>query len=424
MPSHRRSSLLLQAELEASLPSTGSYQVKGRYTWHVDHKALEDSPLGTVVPISGTDPLTARQFEHFAYVANPLPNELELRSSTWKQVATAEAALGRLDQASQQFPEPALLRRPALRREAQSTSALEGTYAPFETVLVSEPEDRQGLPVELREVLNYVVAAEEGFTWARNRPITVGLTERLQGVLVADTPGERCDAGKVRERQVFIGSPGLPIENSRFVPPPPGPGLKAAVTDWVEWVREPPADLSSVVRAAMAHYQFEALHPFFDGNGRIGRLLIAMSFIRDRVLREPILVVSPWFEARRDAYQDGLLNLSLSGDWDEWIRFFATGVAEAADTTRSRVERLMAWREQALERVRAAGISGVAERVAGELIGSPIVRAPAIARQHDITPQGAMLALRRLADLDVVHEERVNGRVSFVATEALALLRI
>ena len=390
----------------------------------MDHAALAASPLGTVVPISGTDPLTGRHFDHFAYVPNPLPSAVELRSATWKQVAAAEAALGRLDQASQQFPEPALLRRPALRREAQSTSALEGTYAPFETVLASEPEDRQGLPLEVREVLNYVVAAEEGFDWVQERPITAGLVERLQGVLVANTPGERHDAGKTRQRQVFIGSRGLPIEDSRFVPPPPGATLAAAVADWVDWIREPPADLPPVVRVAMAHYQFETLHPLFDGNGRIGRLLIAMSLIRDGVLREPILVVSPWFEAHRGDYQDGLLNLSLSGGWDDWVRFFATGVAEAADTTRMRVERLMAWREGALDRVRGAGVSGVAERVAGELIGSPIVRAPVIARQHQVTPQGAMLALRRLAELGIVEEQRIGGRVTFVANEALALLRI
>lgn len=390
----------------------------------MDHAALAGSPLGTVVPISGTDPLSGRAFEHFAYVPSPLPDEVQLRSSTWRQVTAAEAALGRLDQASQQFPEPALLRRPSLRREAQSTSALEGTYAPFETLLASEPEERRALSPELREVLNYVVAAEEGFGWIRERPITVGLIERLQGVLVADTPSERYNAGKLRERQVFIGSRGLPIEDSRFVPPPPGASLRAAVTDWIQWITDPPVDLSAVVRAAMAHYQFETLHPFFDGNGRIGRLLIAMSLIQDGVLREPILVVSPWFEAHRGPYQDGLLSLSVSGDWDDWIRFFAMGVAEAADTARMRVERLMAWREQALERLRAAGVSGVAKRVAGELIGSPIVRAPSIARQHQVTPQGAMLALRRLAELGVVQEERVGGRVSFVASEALALLRI
>jgi Fic family protein len=390
----------------------------------MDFDALSASPLGSVVPISGTDPYTGRDFEHYAYVPASLPAEIALRSSTWKQIVTAEAALGRLDQAAQQFPEPALLRRPAIRREAQSTSALEGTYAAFETVLASEPDDRVVASLEVREVLNYVVAAEEGFRWVVDRPITVGLIERLQQLLVANTPSERHDAGKIRTKQVFIGSRGTPIEESRFVPPPPGVPLRAAVADSLAWVRNPPEDLSPVVRAAVAHYQFETIHPFFDGNGRIGRLLIAMSLMADGVLREPILVVSPWFEARRDAYQDGLLNLSLSGNWDEWIRFFATGVADAADTTRSRVERLLAWREGALERVRAAGVSGVAERVAGDLIGSPIVRAPTVARQHHITPQGAMLALRRLVELGVLDEERMGGRIIFVANEAFDLLRV
>lgn len=390
----------------------------------MDYERLATSPIGTVVPISGTDPLNGREFEHYAYVPHGLPTALELQSATWKQVAAAEAALGRLDQAAQQFPQPALLRRPSLRREAQSTSALEGTYAPFETVLASEPEDRLRLPAEVGEVLNYVVAAEEGFAWIADRPITVGLLLQLQALLVANTPSERYDSGEVRHRQVFIGSRGLPIEESRFVPPPPGHQLEAAVTDWVDWVRDPPSDLSPVVCAALAHYQFETLHFFYDGNGRIGRLLVAMSLMSDGVLREPILVVSPWFEERRSAYQDGLLALSTSGDWNPWVRFFAEGVEQSADTTRGRVDRLFIWREAALERVRAANVSGVAERVAGDLIGSPIVRAPSIGRQHGVTQQGAMLALRRLVELGILTEQRSGGRVSFVAEEALALLRI
>lgn len=388
----------------------------------MDLARLSASPIGTLVPIAGTDGVTGRHYEYFAYLPDPLPATVQLSAATWTQVAAAEASLGRLDQAAQQVPEPALLRRPALRREAQSTSALEGTFAPFETVLVSELEDRDGLPVEVREVLNYVVAAENGFEWARERPFTVNLLERLQHTLVANTPSEHHDAGQIRERQVVIGARGRAIEVARFVPAPPGDQLRSGLERWLEWLRDPPAELSPVARAAMAHYQFEALHPFSDGNGRIGRLLIAMQLMRDDVLREPILVVSPWFEARRAAYQDGLLNLSCTGSWDHWVRFFAEGVAASADDTRRRVEQLSRWRVQALKRVRAAGLSGVAERVAGELIGEPIIRAPAIARRHDVTPQGAMLALRRLADLGLVCEQRRGGRVTFIAREVLALL--
>jgi len=301
---------------------------------------------------------------------------------------------------------------------------LEGTFAPFETVLASEPEERRGLPVEVREVLNYVVAAEEGFAWVDERPITVGVIERLQATLVANTPSELRDAGRVREQQVVIGARGTPIEESRYVPPPPGDQLRAGLEDWLVWLREPPTDLAPVARAALAHYQFEALHPFSDGNGRIGRLLIAMQLMQDQILREPILVVSPWFEARRFEYQDQLLALSQTGKWDHWVTFFATGVEASADTTRTRVESLLAWRTKVLEKVREAGVSGVAERVAGELIGAPIVRAPQIARAHGVSPQGAMLALRRLAELGILREDRVRGRISFIAGEALQLLAI
>ena len=390
----------------------------------MDLESLQSSPIGTLVPIKGIDGVTGKRYDHFAFLPDPLPRAVELASATWTRVAAAEAALGRLDQAAQQVPEPSLLRRPALRREAQSTSALEGTFAPFETVLASEPEERRGLPAEVREVLNYVVAAEEGFAWVNERPITVGVIERLQATLVANTPSELRDAGRVREQQVVIGARGTPIEESRYVPPPPGDQLRAGLEDWLVWLREPPTDLAPVARAALAHYQFEALHPFSDGNGRIGRLLIAMQLMQDQILREPILVVSPWFEARRSEYQHQLLALSQTGKWDHWVTFFATGVEASADTTRTRVEALLEWRTGALERVREAGVSGVAERVAGELIGAPIVRAPQIARAHGVSPQGAMLALRRLAELGILREDRVGGRISFVAGEALQLLAI
>lgn len=279
------------------------------------------------------------------------------------------------------------------------------------------------MPVELREVLNYVVAAEEGFAWVRERPVTGVLISRLQATLVANTPSEHRDAGRLRDVQVAVGARGEAIERSRFVPPPPGDQLRAGFEDWIGWLRDPPAEISPVARAAMSHYQFETLHPYSDGNGRIGRLAIALELMQDRVLREPILVVSPWFEARREAYQDGLLALSTTGDWDEWVHFFAKGIAESADATRSRVEALLGWRDETLKRVREAGVSGVAERVAGELIGAPILRGPTVARRHGVTPQGAMFALRRLVELELLVELRVRGRVSFEAPRVLALLR-
>lgn len=388
----------------------------------MDLEQLRESPVGELVPIAGTEPRTGDDYRHHAFLPHPLPGEINLEPASWTAASRAEAALARLDQAAKQVPDPGLLRQPALRREAQSTSALEGTYARFDQVLEPELGDRARSPVEVREILNYVVAAEHAFVWIRERPITPTLMAELQRTLVRGTPSEHSDAGRLRDRQVVIGARGSSVVDARFVPPPPGDQLRAGVEAWAAWVDGGPPDLGPVVRAAMAHYQFEALHPFSDGNGRIGRLAIVMQLMRDGVLDEPILVVSPWLEARRSEYQDRLLALSQTGLWDPWVRFFATGLAAAADTTRDRVDRLLAWRDRTLALVRGAGVSGVAERVAGELIGSPFVRASAVAAAHGVTHQGAMNALRRLVALGVLREEKRNGRVVFVATPVVALL--
>jgi Fic family protein len=205
------------------------------------------------------------------------------------------------------------------------------------------------------------------------------------------------------------------------VPPPPGDQLKLGFEQWLEWVDSQP-ELPPVVRAALAHYQFETLHPYSDGNGRIGRLAIVLELMRDGVLRQPILVVSPWFEGRRRQYQDGLLELSRSGHWDPWVRFFASGVTAAADDTRQRIEELLAWRYHALGVVRAAGVSGIAERLAGELIGAPVLTAARVARSHGVSHQGAMNALRRLAGIGLLEEGRRPGRRTFRATPVVEIL--
>jgi Fic family protein len=252
--------------------------------------------------------------------------------------------------------------------------------------------------------------------------LTSGMVEGLQRILVQGTPGQYSDPGRIRDRHVFIGPKDAPIEEARFVPAPFGDQLRAGFEDWVAWVNDPPADMPSVLQAALAHYQFETLHPFSDGNGRIGRLLIVLQLMRQHVLSHPILVVSPWFEARRLECQDALLALSQTGTWDDWVRFFATGVGAAAATTRERIDALISWQEDALSRVRQAGVSGVAERGAGELIGTPILTAGQVAKRHDLSHQGGMYALRRLADLGIVVEQIRNGRVSFTARPVVQLL--
>ncbi|MCB9011935.1 MAG: Fic family protein [Actinobacteria bacterium] len=388
----------------------------------MDLDALRGSPIGRLVPISGVDGRTGDSYDAFAFLPEALPREVDLSSETWNAVVEASAALGRLDEASRKVPDPSLLTQPSLRREAQSTSALEGTFAPLEAVFESEAEHRTAT-AEVREVLNYVSTAEEAFKWISDRPVTRGLIEGLQLSLVRGTAGELGDAGGLRQIQVFIGPRNSPIDHARFVPPPPGDRLAAGLDDWIGWINDPPVALPAVVQAAIAHYQFETLHPFSDGNGRLGRLLIVVQLMMRELLEQPILVVSPWFEARRAEYQDELLRLSQTGEWDCWVRFFAVGVRDSAESNRRKILRLLTLQEDQIRIVRGAGGFGVAERLAGELIGSPVLRASQVAKRHGVSSQAAMNALRKLADLGILEERRRPGRVIFVAPDVLRELR-
>jgi Fic family protein len=151
-------------------------------------------------------------------------------------------------------------------------------------------------------------------------------------------------------------------------------------------------------------------------------MLIVLQLLREDVLGEPILVVSPWFEARRSEYQDGLLDLTVTGDWDRWVGFFARGVAAGAGATRRNIIDLLAWREHAIQTVRHARSSGVPERLAGEIIGAPVLTAGQVADRHGISHQGAMNALRRLRDLGLLEETQRRGRRTFVATDVVRIL--
>jgi len=230
---------------------------------------------GRLVAIRDRDPVLG-EWEHRAFVPDPLGEAMPaLDPRTFMRVADARAALAALDNTARQLPNPTLLRLPTLRREAQSTSALEGTYAPLADVLIADEDDPQ--TAELVEILNYVRAANHGFEWVSDgRPFSVAFFSDLQGLLMRGTPlaGE---SGRLRDGQVVIGRrgdadpAGFPVHNARFVPPPPGDDLQLGVQALADWMRvDRRADIDPVVGAAMSHYQLEALHPFRDGNGRIG----------------------------------------------------------------------------------------------------------------------------------------------------------
>ncbi len=314
---------------------------------------------------------------------------------------------------------PRLFRSSTLRLEAQSTAALEGTYEPLARVLAANSEDVRD--PSLREVLNYVIVAETAFGWAEEgRGWSLSGLANLQGVLVKGTPSEREHSGQVRPVQVVIGrregvpASEIPIKAASYVPPPPGADLEARLRDLVRWMQADHSDqIDPVVAAAMGHYEFEALHPFNDGNGRLGRLLIVLQLYASGVLTEPTLSVSTWFEARRSEYYNALLGVSTDGDWSTWIEFFALGLAESAEAARRRMLALAAVQAELKERLQATPIrTGNARLLIDFAVGQPTFTVAQASRAIGIGNPGA----KKLIDSLVAHgilapyDERVYGR--------------
>ena len=374
----------------------------------MDVDKLRGSPIGQLVPISGYDPRFKEQYDYLAYVPAPLPAELSLDAATYSAVIDASAAMARADQAASLLPNPVLLARPATRREAVSTSALEGTYAALSDVFEADFLDAEKLSTSVSEVRNYVRAAERAYEMVeQGQPISIRMLEDLQRELLQGTASDGPHAGSVRTTQVFIGVGTRRVTSARFVPPPANHHLTDGLQAWQEWIRDTSGVIPTIVRIAAAHYQFETLHPFHDGNGRLGRLVMALQLMKAGDLRYPVLNISPYLEQNRTEYQGGLLRLSQTGEWDPWVCLIAMAVHAEALEVIARVDTLLALRGgfQAVLR----GSKGVAVRIADDLIGYPMVTASSAAHLYGVSYQAANSAISKLVDVGILRQ-RTKGR--------------
>ena len=384
------------------------------------------SPVGRLVPIEV--PAAGGMVAQQAFVPSALQDALPLTRATWSVVVDAAIELGRLGGMARDIPvEPSVLAGLTIRREAFSTSAIEGTYAPVADVLASEVSPLSPRTAAITEVLNFVRAADHGVQRLAQLPACTRLACELHEVLVAGTRSEDWQRGQIRQTYVVIepgtdADPAEQIRKSRFVPSPPGDLLTDGLSQWERWINDDAAP-HPLVRIAAAHYQFEALHPFTDGNGRIGRLLAVLQLIEAGILHAPVVNLSPYFEVRRDQYLGLLEGVSLAGAWDEWITFFCEALAAQAAEGSDRIRDLLAWRDRTLARLQAADVRGTARNVVGHLIGRPMVTARSVAERHEVSASAANNALRRLSELGII-QEITGGRYArvFAAQEVLAML--
>lgn len=396
----------------------------------MDVELFVNKKMGQLVSISGSDGPFG-QWEHFAFVPAPLPDAMpELSAETFIEVGNARAALAALDSTARRLPNPTLLRNPALRREAQSTSALEGTYAPLSEVL--KADDEAPGTSELMEIFNYVAMANAGFNWIGDgRSVTASMLEDLQGILMRGTPLAR-ESGALRDRQVVIGrrpeapAGALSVHAAKFVPPPPGDHLKTGVQDLVEWLmRDHSRVMDPVVAAAVAHYQFETLHPFRDGNGRLGRYLIVLQLLHSGVLSEPTLTVSPWFEARRGEYYNVLFAVSARGAWDDFVRFFARGLNEAARQTQEQMLELSEVQERLKQMIRESKLrSDSAHGLVDVAVARPSFTVRQVEKDLGVSYPRANTLVGQLVDMDILRpvNPEATYKKRYFAPEVLRVL--
>src|SRR5438093_3236275 len=345
-----------------------------------------------------------------AFVPRPLPPEPPLQLDGPLPVLQEQAllALGRLDALSVLLPDTHLFLYSYVRKEAVLSSQIEGTQSSLADLLLFELEQAPGVPVDdVVEVSNYVAALAHGLDRLRDGfPLSNRLFREIHGVLLAKGRGADKDPGEFRRSQNWIGGPRPGL--THFVPPPPG-AVADAMSDLERFLHDRAVPLQELIRAALAHVQFETIHPFLDGNGRVGRLLITLLLCHAEILREPLLYLSLYLKQHRGEY-DPLLDLVRSdGDWEAWLHFFLEGVRQTADGAVTTARRLVALFGEDRGRVQAKGrLAGSALRVHGALQARPVITLSEISATTGLSFPAAAAGMGVLADLGIAKE--LTGR--------------
>lgn len=313
-------------------------------------------------------------------------------------------ALGRLDALTTHLPNAALLLYSFVRKEAVLSSQIEGTQSSLADLLLFEIDEQPGVPVDdAREVSRCVAALEYGLDALRNGlPLSMRLLRGMHEVLMAHPGGQSKTPGELRRSQVWIG--GTRPGNAAFVPPP-AEQLASCLAPFERFLNDEPEPTPPLLKAALAHVQFETIHPFLDGNGRLGRLLIVLQLVADGVLREPMLYPSLFFKRHRALYYDLLNEVRLHGDWERWLDFFAeaieTSAAEAVNTANALLALVNADRDRIAGLGRAAA-SALAVHQA--LQRQPISTSAAIGKATSLTAATVNKSLANLEHLGIVSE--------------------
>lgn len=352
---------------------------------------IKESPSGRIVK-AGTG--------YEAFVPNPLPPAFEWNNELVSALSRADHILGMLAREGAKLPNPHILIRPFVVREAVLSSKIEGTMASLSDVLSQDA----GIHVDqnqadLQEVNNYIVALDYGLKRLEDFPLSLRLIREMHGKLMQGVRGSHATPGEFRRSQNWIGAPGSTLSTAKYVPPPVDEMTKC-LGSFEHFLHD--RSLPPLIHVALCHYHFEAIHPFVDGNGRIGRLLIILLLIERKLLPSPILYLSAFFERTRGDYYAQLYNVSSEGSWQEWFLYFLHGVTSQSTDVLSRAERINAL--QVEWQIKVGSSDGTTQDILKELARNPYCTAKKVAATLDVAFTTAQRGINKLEDLGILEQ--------------------
>lgn len=283
---------------------------------------------------------------YWAFVPAPLPPAIVYDAQLALLLSQADAALSELSGLGRYLPNPDLLIAPYVKREAVASSRIEGTQADLSDLMLDEIEPKRTPPgSDVLEVRNYVAALNAGMRRLKTLPLSGRLVREMHAVLMKDVRGQERTPGEFRRSQNWIGAPGSTLATATYVPPPHEPEMHECLSAWERFLHER-GTLPELVQCALVHEHFEAIHPFLDGNGRIGRLLVTLFLIERERLSKPLLYLSSYIEQHRDEYYARLQRIRTHGEWAEWLRFFLAAVRDTARSAIAQSQAILALRER------------------------------------------------------------------------------
>ncbi len=346
-----------------------------------------------------------------AFVPTPLPPDpsIQFDAELQKLLSDADRALGRLDGVATTLPNPDLFVAMYVRQEAVLSSQIEGTQSSLDDVLAFEAEGHQPHePKDVEEVFNYVGAMKHGLARLPELPLSLRLLREVHGVLLHGVRGGEAirTPGEFRTSQNWIGAAGCVLNDAEFVPPPPAE-LMTALDQFEKFLHDR-TSLPVLIHVGMAHAQFETIHPFLDGNGRVGRLLITLLLCEREILQKPLLYLSYFFKAHRAQYYDRLMAIRHDGDWEGWLKFFLRGVFEVSLAATDTAREILKIRDAARAHVSSHNAGANALRLLDQLFKEPFITAARVQHRLGVSTQTAHDVVRRLEELGILRE--VTGR--------------